>query len=368
MMSSQNPLTLAVIFGGESVEHSVSVRSARAVLEAIDRDRFRPLPIGITRGGTWLRPVETEALLDQIANGAPECVVGPEGRGVLARPQVLEALAAADVAFPLIHGARGEDGSLQGFFELADLPYVGAGVAASAIGLDKSLMKLSFERADLPITTYQVVTREQWARDRSGVGATATAIGIPAFVKPANGGSSLGITKVHMAEEMGAAIDTALTFDHKVIIERGVSGRECECGVIGNDQEAAADDWATIRVTPVGEIRTPREFYDYVAKYDDDATELIVPADLPHAVSDEIRRIAREAFIAIGCAGMARVDCFLADDGAIWLNEINTIPGFTKASMFPRAWEADGLSFPSLVSHLVDLAIAQHEEQHHRES
>lgn len=367
MMSSGEPLRLAVIFGGESVEHAVSVRSARAVLAAIDGERFVPLPIGITRSGTWLRPVETEALLDQIAKGAPECVVGPEGSGVLARPQVLEALATADVAFPLIHGSHGEDGSLQGLFELADLPYVGAGVAASAIGLDKSLMKLSFERAGLPITPYQVITRDQWTRDRSGVEAAAGAIGFPAFVKPANGGSSLGITKVRELGAMGGAIDTALRFDHKVIVERGVSGRECECGVIGNDPSGEPDDWATLRVTPVGEIRTPREFYDYVAKYDDDATELIVPADLPIETSDEIRRMAREAFIAIGCAGMARVDCFLGDDGVVWLNEINTIPGFTNASMFPRAWQADGMSFPSLVSHLVDLAIARHEEQHHRE-
>ena len=367
MISSRETLTLAVIFGGESVEHSVSVRSARAVLDAIDDERFQPLPIGITRDGTWLRPVETEALLDQIGNGAPDCVVGPEGRGILARPQVLEALATADVVFPLIHGARGEDGSLQGLFELADLPYVGAGVAASAIGLDKSLMRLSFERAGLPITPYRVVTRDQWGRDRSGVEETVEAIGIPAFVKPANGGSSLGITKVSDAEDMGAAIDVALEFDHKVIVERGVTGRECECGVIGNDASGLSGDWQSLRVTPVGEIRTPREFYDYVAKYDDAATELVVPADLPVATSDEIRRIARDAFTAIGCAGMARVDCFLGDDGAIWLNEINTIPGFTSTSMFPRAWLADGMSFASLVTHLVDLAIARHEEQHHRE-
>jgi D-alanine-D-alanine ligase len=368
MMRSQDVLTLAVIFGGESVEHSVSVRSARAVLAAIDDQRFRPMPIGITRDGTWLRPTETEALLDQIRDGAPECVVGPEGRGVLARPQVLEALASADVVFPLIHGARGEDGSLQGLFELADLPYVGAGIAASAIGLDKSLMKLSFERAGLPVTPYHVVTRNEWTRGRSDVREAVEAIGIPAFVKPANGGSSLGITKVNRTEEMGAAIDVALGFDDKVIVERGVVGRECECGVIGNDASGDARDWQAVRVTPVGEIRTSREFYDYVAKYDDDATELIVPADLSQELSDEIRRIAREAFTAIGCAGMARVDCFLADDGAIWLNEINTIPGFTPASMFPRAWQADGTSFSSLITHLVDLAIARHEEQHHRAS
>ena len=354
MSAGGERLRLAVVFGGAPAEHVVSVHSARAVLAAADRQRFELLPFGVTPEGAWLRPEETETLLAAMEGGAPECVSGTAGRGALAQPQALGALAAADVVFPLIHGRGGEDGTLQGLLELAAVPYVGAGVAASAVGMDKELLKRLFAERGLPVVPLRVVTREAWERDRAEVRRAANELSYPLFVKPANGGSSVGITKVPAAQELDAAIEAALQHDHKALVEQGAVGRELECGVLGNARPEAS---------PVGEIRYRREFYDYAAKYEDEGTELIVPADLPAAVARQVQSLACAAFQAIDCAGMARVDFFLDRQGQLWLNELNTIPGFTSTSMFPRQWEAGGLPFPALIERLVDLALERHRER-----
>ena len=347
---------LGIVFGGTSTEHAVSVRSARAVMGAIDPDRFEIVPFGITRQGAWMRPSETRELLDLIDSGAPEEVVGAEGVGVLARPQALETLASVEVAFPLVHGQNGEDGSLQGLFELADLPYVGAGVAASAVGMDKELTKTMIGRTGIQVVPYRLLTRHDWHADPKAVARDIADLGYPLFTKPANGGSSVGISKVHSREELAPAIEDAFHRDRRILIEQGIDGREIECAVLGNEEPEAS---------PLGEITFTHEFYDYDAKYADAGTTLIAPADLPASVADTIRAQARAAFQAIDCAGMARVDFFVDANHEIWLNEINTIPGFTDVSMFPRLWAEAGLDFASLIARLVDLAFARHEETHH---
>lgn len=348
---------VGIVFGGRSLEHAVSVRSARSVLRAIDRDRFEPLPLGVTREGVWLRPVESEAVLRAIEAGAPATIPGVPGSGALARPQALEALNECDVVFPLIHGLDGENGSLQGLLELAGLPYVGAGVAASAIGMDKALQKALFRQAGLPVVPHRVITAEEWCANPLAAGRGVDELTYPVFVKPANGGSSIATHKVHSHEELAAAIGDALRIDRKVLAEQAVRGREIECAILGNAQPAAS---------PLGEIRSQREFYDYTAKYHDPTTELIAPVSLPAALSERIQALALAAYQAIDCAGMGRVDFFVEEPGAVWVSEINTIPGFTDVSMFPRLWEAGGLPFPALIQRLVDLALERHEERQRR--
>ena len=357
MSASRVRLQLAVVFGGASTEHEISVRSARAVLAALDRDRYEPIPLGVTPEGVWLSPPETALLLDTIEAGAPERVAGLEEHGPRIRPQIMEALAGADAVFPLIHGRGGEDGSVQGLLELTGLPYVGAGVAASATGMDKELTKVVLLRAGLPVPAYCRVTEHAWRADPGRVLRQLAHLPCPLFVKPANGGSSVGTSKVRSQDAIAAAIDEALRHDGKALVEQAISGREIECGVLGN---------AAPRASALGEIRYRREFYDYIAKYDDPSTELIVPADILARVGQRMTEMACAAFQAIGCAGMARVDFFLeegpgSNDG-IWLSEINTIPGFTSVSMFPRVWEAAGLSFRALIDQLVQLAQERHEE------
>lgn len=355
-MSDGARTRLAIIFGGASTEHEISVRSALSVLSAADRERFEVLPFGVTRDGAWMRPAETLALLGTIREGAAHEVVGADGVGALSRPQALEALATADVAFPLVHGRTGEDGAMQGLFELAGLPYVGAGVAASAIGMDKELMKTLLARTGIPCVPYRLVRREDWEADPEGVARAVAELGYPLFAKPSNGGSSVGISKIHSREDLADAVTLALGHDRKALVEAGVSGREIECAVLGNAHPEAS---------PLGEIRYQREFYDYAAKYEDTGTELIAPVELPEEQASEMRAMSVAAYQAIDCAGMARVDFFLEDDGRIWLNEINTIPGFTDVSMFPRLWNVTGLSYRDLITRLVELAFERHAEQHH---
>ena len=353
-MSAAGRLKVAVVFGGASTEHTVSVRSARAVLAAMDRERYEPLPMGITRDGVWLQPQETEAILAAMADGAPECVAGADGQGALARPQALESLATAAVVFPLVHGHGGEDGSLQGLLELAHLPYVGAGVTASAVGMDKTVMKALLERAGLRVAPFRVVTADDWATGRSEIIRGLSELGFPCFAKPSNGGSSVGISRVESREEFGAAVDEALRTGRKALVERAIAGRELECAVLGNAQPQAS---------PVGEVRYRGRFYDYAAKYDDPDTELLAPAPVSEAVAERVQAMALASFRAIDCAGMARVDFFLEHGGAVWVNEINTIPGFTDVSMFPRLWATAGLPFPALIERLVSLALERHTER-----
>jgi D-alanine-D-alanine ligase len=354
-------LRLALIFGGRSAEHEVSCVSAASVVEALDPGRYEVVPIGIDKQGRWhllKGPPALEAGATELPAVEPEAgseialsqdpgsreLVGQDGR----RQPV-------DVAFPILHGPFGEDGTIQGLLELAGVPYVGAGVMASAVGMDKAVQKVLFRAAGLPLVPHEVVLEREWREDPESVEARAEALGVPLFVKPATLGSSVGITKVKTLADLESAMEEALRYTRKVLVEQAMEGaREIECAVLGNDDPVAS--------VP-GEILPAGEFYDYRSKYLDDSTRLEVPAKLSAEVVEEVQRMAVTSFRAIDCTGMARVDFFLIDDERVILNEINTIPGFTSVSMYPRMWEASGLSYPELVDRLVDLAIERHEAE-----
>ncbi|MCH8814868.1 MAG: D-alanine--D-alanine ligase [Chloroflexi bacterium] len=347
-------LRVGVLFGGRSAEHEVSVVSAQGVLAAIDRDRFKPVPMGITRQGTWLTPAQTEQALDQIRSERLRGMDEPLGEGLLYRTQALGSLRRLDIVFPLIHGVNGEDGTLQGLLELASVPYVGAGVAASALGMDKALQKTFFRHHDFPVADDVQLLLSQWRRDSDSILRAAEAtIGYPCFVKPANSGSSIGTSKARSREDLEESIVDAFRYDRKVLVETFIAGREVEVAVLGNDEPEASS---------VGEITYRNEFYDYQAKYDDPGTNLQIPADIPADVADRIRTMAVDAYKSIDCAGFARVDFFLTADERIYLNEMNTIPGFTPMSMYPKLWEHDGLSYRDLISRLIELGLERHEE------
>ena len=350
---------MAVIFGGRSAEHEVSVVSAHSVLAALDPERYEVITIGIDKTGRWHMLPE----LPRRKAGELPAVAGDQGRSVaLARDPGESALVAEDgsrqeidVVFPVLHGPYGEDGTIQGMLELAGIPYVGAGVLASAVGMDKAVQKKLFEREGLPVVPHEVVSEREWEEDREAVEARAEGLGLPVFVKPATLGSSVGITKVKRLDDLPAAIEEALSYARKALVERSMEGaREIECAVLGNDDPVAS--------LP-GEIIPDGEFYDYRAKYIDEGTELKVPADLPQAVTEEIQRMAVAVFLAIDAAGMARVDFFYREPDEVVVNEINTIPGFTHVSMYPKMWEASGLSYPDLVDRLLELAIERHEKE-----
>ncbi len=344
-----NRQRVAVIFGGRSGEHEVSIISARSVLAALDQARWEPVPFGISRSGAWLTPAETRAAL---AAGATAFL--DLGRPLLAATEALAALASCDVAFPLVHGTFGEDGTLQGFLELADLPYAGAGVAASAIGMDKALMKSLFREAGIPVARYSVIRSWEYTLHQNmSMALIEEAIGYPCFVKPANGGSSVGITKVRSREDLPAAFAAAFACDDKAIVEEAISpARELECSVLGNESPEASI---------VGEIVPDREFYDYASKYDPASrTELYIPAPVTHAVAQEARDLALRMYRVMGCEGYARVDFFLTSGDRLVANEINTIPGFTSISMFPKLWEASGLPYPDLLTRILELALERH--------
>jgi D-alanine-D-alanine ligase len=348
-------LRVGILFGGRSVEHEVSVVSAQGVMAALDTDRFHGIPIGITRQGTWLTPAQTQQALDRLRAERIRTLDEPLGDGILYRTQALAALRRLDVVLPLIHGTNGEDGTLQGFLELTGLPYVGAGVAASALGMDKALQKTFFRHHNFPVVDDVQLLLSQWRHDRETVIRAAEAvIGYPAFVKPANSGSSIGTSRARSREDLEEGIAEAFRYDRKVLIERAIDGREVEVAVLGNDEPEAS---------PVGEITYTTEFYDYRAKYDDPSTQLHIPADIPRAASDRASELAIAAYKAIDCAGLARVDFFLTSDGSLYLNEVNTIPGFTPMSMYPRLWEYAGLTYRDLITRLVELALERHQEK-----
>jgi D-alanine-D-alanine ligase len=355
MTPRRKRLRVGVLFGGRSAEHEVSVISAQGVMAALDDQRFRAVPIGVTRQGTWLTPAQTQQALERIRAERIKGLDEPLGDGILYRAQALAALRRVDVVLPLIHGTNGEDGTLQGFLELVGIPYVGAGVAASALGMDKALQKTFFRHHNFPVVDDIQVLASQWRRDPQDVARAAEAtIGYPAFVKPANSGSSIGTSRARSREDLEEAITEAFRYDRKVLVERAVSGREIEVAVLGNDEPEAS---------PVGEITYRSEFYDYRAKYEDPATQLHIPADIPDTISERVRDLALAAYKSIDCAGLARVDFFLTPDGALYLNEVNTIPGFTPMSMYPRLWEHAGLSYRDLISRLIELALERFEER-----
>lgn len=367
-------IRVGVIFGGRSGEHEVSVRSARSVIEALDRNRYEVVPINISKEGRWLSPAESAALLPESARGLlPENVSGAdeavtivgdpsrrglhrlesEGRG----DAVMQKL---DVVFPVMHGTYGEDGTIQGLLEMAGLPYVGCGVLASSCGMDKVTMKALFREAGLPICKHVWFLRGEWERESERVRERVESeIGYPCFVKPANLGSSVGISRAEDADSLKRAIELAAGYDRKVIVEEGLDVREIECAVMGNDEPEAS--------LP-GEYVVHDEqakFLDYTEKYSSTGhVEFVVPAPIPKRLTEKIRRNAVRAFKAIDGAGFARVDFFLRrDNGKLLLNELNTIPGLTDVSGFPKMWDASGVPFAKVLDRLVELAIERHAEK-----
>jgi D-alanine-D-alanine ligase len=354
-------IRLGLLFGGRSGEHDVSLTSAASVLQALDPVKYEVVPIGITREGRWRVGSGALKLLPEVLESgqAVTPAVDPTGPKLIPLQSAVRApepRPEVDVIFPLLHGTFGEDGTVQGLLEMANLPYVGAGVLGSAAGMDKDVMKRLFRDAGLPVVPWEVVLRRDWEQDPVGVRKRLEKwIRYPLFVKPANLGSSVGISKVHRAKELPAALGLAARYDRKILVEKAVNAREIECSVLGNDSPQAS--------VP-GEVVPVNEFYDYEAKYIKEGSELIIPARLTPRQTKRVQELAVRAFQAIDCAGMARVD-FLMDRrrGKIFVNEINTIPGFTPISMYPKLWEASGVPYSQLLDRLIELALERHQEK-----
>src|SRR5947209_5148379 len=381
-------LRVGILFGGRSGEHEVSLLSAASILKAINKDKYEVVPIGITKEGRWLTDSHAEGLLRgeraqesgrHLRAGDPQATPGaavlakgeavivppvPQSHGLIpfesAAPSTQKAVD-VDVIFPVLHGTFGEDGTIQGLLELADIPYVGAGVLGSAAGMDKDIMKALFRAAGLPIVKHVTVLRSEWESSPKKIQKLIeTKLKYPVFVKPANLGSSVGISKARDRAGLGPAMDEAAKFDRKIVIEAGVGGkknkaREIECSVLGNDKPSAS---------VAGEIVPSAEFYDYSAKYLDEGSQLIIPAKLTKSETKKVQELAIAGFRAVDCSGLARVD-FLMDPKSrkIYLNEINTMPGFTSISMYPKLWAASGVGYSELISRLIQLGLDRHAEK-----
>jgi len=390
MNTRQHRPRVLVLFGGVSGEHPISCVTAGGVLRAIDRERYDVLAVGITRTGRWVEVSDdpdrwaiVDGVLPEVEDVAGRVILPQAGDPAIAHvipeapdalPQegqsdddderaplvpagALRELGPVDVVFPLLHGPYGEDGTLQGMLELAGVRYVGAGVLASAVSMDKQFMKLVLSGQGLPVGPYTVIPPGEWERDRATWEETIATLGLPVFVKPARAGSSLGISRVTSLDELGAAIAVAREHDPKVLVEAEIAGREIECAVLG------ARRGEPPRVSLPGEIRVHgggHTFYDFDAKYlDEGSVDLICPADLPEVVIDRVQDLARRTFEAVGCDGLARVDVFVTDAGDVVVNEINTMPGFTPISMYPRMWEQSGIDYAHLVHELLQLALGR---------
>ena len=351
-------IRVGLLFGGRSCEHEVSVRSARSVLEAIDRDKYDLTMIGISKEGRWLMAGDAVGVLQAgvVEAGDLLPVVLEQGGALVAQSggapdQRLE------VIFPLLHGPFGEDGTVQGLMELAGIPYVGSGVVGSAVGMDKEMMKRVFHAEGLPQVQYAVVRRHRWRQDPAGVQRQVEAqLGYPLFFKPANMGSSVGVCKAHGPQEFGACLEESAAYDTKVIAEAEAADcREVECAVLGNEDA---------RASVVGEVVPGNEFYDYNAKYLDDNSQLIIPAQLSPTATEQVRELALRAFRAVEGAGLARVDFFVGrQDERIYVNEINTLPGFTPISLYPKLWEASGIGYAKWIDRLIQLALERHRDR-----
>lgn len=363
-MNNSSKPRVAVVFGGRSSEHAVSCATASGVLDAIDRSKYDVLALGITQTGEWVqapeRPhyaLESDALPEVTKeSGSVLMPLDADKRQlIVSEPgQVPETLGTVDVVFPLLHGPYGEDGTLQGLLELSDTRYVGAGVFASAVSMDKHYMKIVLEAAGLPIGPYEVVTARQWRTEPDAVRERIGALGFPIFVKPARAGSSIGISKVDSPDGLDAAIDEAHRHDRKVVVEAGIDGREIECGVLSGFGDGPPETSLPGEIVVTG----GHDFYDFEAKYlDESSLELTCPADLDDATTAKVRDAASRTFDAVGCEGLARVDVFVTQAGEVIVNELNTMPGFTPFSMFPRVWKASGLDYPALVDRLIRLAL-----------
>jgi len=359
-------IRVGVLFGGRSGEHEVSLMSAKSVINYLDKNKYEVVPLGITREGRWLASGDPLKELEARASEEkPRMAASESSRELVAERRELvpgverTGIPHVDVVFPVLHGPFGEDGTVQGLLELADIPYVGAGVLGSALAMDKVAMKAVFRAEDLPVADYVAIMRWEWESDPTAVlQQIMERVGCPCFVKPANLGSSVGITKVHQAQQLPKALDLAARYDRRLLVEVAVNAREIECSVLGNDHPVAS--------LP-GEVIPAREFYDYVAKYFDQQTQLIIPADLTQEKTTEVQELAVRAFLALDLAGMARADFFVSkDSGRVYVNELNSIPGFTHASMYPKMWEASGLSYPELLDRLIELALERHKDRSRR--
>lgn len=353
-------IRVGVIFGGRSGEHEVSLMSAKSVISALDPHKYDIIPLAIDKNGKWLLPNEAVKMLDAaVAPMLATDIPVAEGGQFPLVPDPGAKTAYLDVIFPVLHGPHGEDGTVQGLLELANIAYVGAGVLGSAVSMDKAMMKSVFSQAGLPVLKWETVIRRHWEQNPDpAIDAIEAKIGYPCFIKPANLGSSVGISKACSREQLVEAVNLACEFDRRVIVEQGlIKPREIECSVLGNDDPI---------VSVPGEIVPGNEFYDYEAKYLNDSSQLIIPAD----VTPEQRRLLEDysirAFRAVDCAGMARVDFFITEDQQVVINEINTIPGFTRISMYPKLWEASGISYRELLDRLIELALERHEDRKRR--
>lgn len=364
-MGFQERLQVGVIFGGRSGEHDVSLMSARSVLDALDRQKYAITEIGIDPDGAWWTGNQVlEAFTNHDTQHLTPSTITPDptrpGLLILQASAPMELLSRLDVVFPVLHGTFGEDGTLQGLLELADIAYVGAGVLASSVGMDKGVFKEVMRAHQIPVLDWQIFLRSEIEQDLPRVIMQAEAIApYPLFVKPANLGSSVGITKCRTRSDLGEGLYEASRYDRRVLVERGINGREIEVSVLGNDQPQASIP---------GEIIPAGDFYSYDAKYLDERSQLLIPAPLPDDLTELVRTIALEAYRAIDGAGMARVDFLLEkESGNLYLNEVNTIPGFTKISMYPKLWEATGLPYTQLLDRLIELAIERKSERNRSE-
>jgi len=372
-MEIGHKIRVGLVYGGRSGEHEVSLQTALAVLKAFDYEKYELIPYYITKEGRW----RAGTLLEAPPAAVGELQFEPQGEAnggeatsssallplmqgmseaVLAEGGQRAGIGSVDVVFPLLHGTFGEDGTIQGLFEMANLPYVGAGVLASSVGMDKAAMKTMFAAAGLPQVGYRYFTRFHWSKDREALlNGIEEGIGYPSFVKPANLGSSVGVSKARNREELVAAVEEALRYDRKVIVEEFVDAREIEVAVLGNDEP---------RASVAGEIVSSNEFYDYKAKYIDGKSAMIIPAELPEETALAVREMAVRAFLAIDGTGLCRADFFLRkSDGALLVNEVNTMPGFTPFSMYPLLWQETGVSYRELLDTLIELALARHAEK-----
>jgi len=347
-----NKIRVGILFGGKSAEHEVSLRSAKNVAEAIPKDKYEVVLIGIDKSGRWLLNEGSNFLISQAGQPMPKLVEGgkeisliPESAGLLQTVGQSGGGSQVDVVFPILHGPFGEDGTVQGLLKLAGIPFVGAGVLGSAVGMDKDVMKRLLRDDGIKIGKFLTFK----SGDKISFAAVKKTLGLPLFIKPANMGSSVGVSKVRNQKEFNTAIAEAFLYDNKIIVEEFIEGREIECAVLGNDKPIASG---------VGEIITDDGFYSYEAKYiKSDGAILKIPADLPKSVVKKVQDIALKTFKALSCEGLGRVDMFLKKNGEVFVNEINTIPGFTSISMYPKLWEASGVSYPKLIDALIKLAL-----------
>jgi len=359
-MTTKKKINVAILFGGKSAEHEVSLQSAKNVFDAIDKEKYNPILIGIDKTGRWLLNDSSKFLLHsdnpkliKLNQASDSVTLAPQSKGTIINlSNEHEKPSSIDVVFPILHGPFGEDGTVQGLIKLADIPFVGASVLGSAIGMDKDIMKRLLRDAGIPIAKFLAVSSSESLPNFESI---VSEVGLPFFIKPANMGSSVGISKIHEKTEYEKAAHEAFQYDSKILIEENIKGREIECAVLGNDEPSAS---------VLGEINPRHEFYSYEAKYiDENGASLEIPAKVSSQTTKKIQELAIKTFTTLACEGMGRVDFFLRDDNEIIVNEINTIPGFTKISMYPRLWEVSGVSYPELIDRLIQLAIQRFERE-----